>query len=85
MVKTAPPAVATPARKLSNKEREALKTLPKLIEKLEAEHAALSQKMSSAAYYQDSNSDLSGDAARLEQLEADTLEAYEQLEAVDGL
>ena len=85
VVKTAPPAVATPARKLSNKEREALKTLPKLIEKLEAEHAALSQKMSSAAYYQDSNSDLSGDAARLEQLEADTLEAYEQLEAVDGL
>ena len=85
VVKTAPPAVATPARKLSNKEREALKTLPKLIEKLEAEHAALSEKMSSAAYYQDSNSDLSGDAARLEQLEADTLEAYEQLEAVDGL
>lgn len=85
VVKTAPPAVATPARKLSNKEREALKTLPKLIEKLEAEHAALSQKMSSAAYYQDSNSDLSGDAARLEQLEADTLEAYEQLEALDGL
>jgi ATP-binding cassette subfamily F protein uup len=85
VVKTAPPAVATPARKLSNKEREALKTLPKLIEKLEAEHAALSQKMSSTAYYQDSNSDLSGDAAKLEQLEADTLEAYEQLEAVDGL
>jgi ATP-binding cassette subfamily F protein uup len=85
VVKTSTPAVATPARKLSNKEREALKTLPGLIEKLEAEHAALSEKMSSAAYYQDKHSDPAGDAAKLEQLEADTLEAYEQLEALDGL
>ena len=83
--KTTPTTKAEPApqpqkRKLTNKEREALKTLPKLIEKLEAEHSALSEKMASAEYYQDPNSKLSEDAARLEQLENDTLEAYEQWE-----
>lgn len=80
----APAAQAKSERKLSNKEREALKTLPSLIEKLEAEHAALSEKMASAEYYQDKNSDLSGDAQRLEQLESDTMEAYEQWEALGG-
>ena len=76
---------AAPARKLSNKEREALKSLPGQIEQLEAQHAALSEKMSTAAYYQDPSSDPAADAAKLEQLEADTLEAYEQLEALGGL
>jgi ATP-binding cassette subfamily F protein uup len=78
------PVAATPQRKLSNKEREALKTLPGLIEALEAEHTALSEKMATAEYYQDKSNDLSGDAAKLEQLEADTLKAYEQLEALEG-
>jgi ATP-binding cassette subfamily F protein uup len=82
----APPSTAAaPARKLSNKEREALKSLPGQIEQLEAQHAALSEKMSTAAYYQDPSSDPAADAAKLEQLEADTLEAYEQLEALGGL
>ena len=80
----APVPVAAPARKLTNKEREALKTLPGLIEKLEAEHTTLSEKMASAEYYQDKSNDLSGDAAKLEKLEADTLDAYEQLEALEG-
>ena len=75
---------AKPTRKLSNKEREALKTLPGRIEALEAEHAALSEKMATAEYYQDSSNDPAADAAKLEQLETDTLEAYEQLEALEG-
>ncbi|MGJ8652411.1 MAG: ATP-binding cassette domain-containing protein [Opitutaceae bacterium] len=69
-------------RKLTNKEREALKTLPKTIEKLEAEHAKLSKKMASSEYYQDPKSNLTEDAKRLEQLESETLEAYEQWEAL---
>ena len=81
-VKAAPKAA--PARKLTNKEREALNSLPGLIETLEAEHTALSEKMASAEYYQDKSNDLSGDAAKLEKLEADTLAAYEQLEALEG-
>ncbi len=76
------PASAKPNRNLTNKEREAIKTLPGLIAKLEAEYATLSEKMASAEYYQDKSSDLSGDAKRLEQLEADTLEAYEQWESL---
>jgi ATP-binding cassette subfamily F protein uup len=75
---------STPTRKLTNKEREALKSLPQHIEKLEAEHAALSEKMASAEYYQAKDSDLSGDAKRLEQLEADTMAAYEQWEMLNA-
>jgi len=69
-------------RSLSNKEREALKSLPGKIEQLEVEHAALSEKMATAQYYQDSSNDPAADAARLEELETQTLEAYEQWEAV---
>jgi ATP-binding cassette subfamily F protein uup len=70
----------TPKRKLSNKEREALKTLPKKIEQMEAELEELSTLMASADYYQNPNSDLTGDAKRLEVLENEILEAYERLE-----
>lgn len=68
------------SRKLSNKERDALKTLPAKIESLEAEHAALSERMSSADYYQDKNNDPAEDAAKLEKLEEATLQAYEEWE-----
>jgi ATP-binding cassette subfamily F protein uup len=80
-VETAPPPVE---RKFTNKEREALKSLPKAIEKLEAEHTKLSTKMASAEYYQDPKSNLTEDAKRLEQLEAETLKAYEQWEALSA-
>jgi len=74
--------VKVSTRKLSNKEREALRVLPGLIEQLEAEHATLSEKMASADYYQDQSNDPANDAARIEQLEMQTLEAYEQWEAL---
>ena len=80
-----PPTPVQPARTLTNKEREALKTLPKKIEKLEAEHAALSAKMATADYYQNPSSNLAADAKRLEQLEAETLGAYEEWEALNAL
>ncbi len=90
---TAAPAPSAPATKaptpkartLSNKEREALKTLPAKIEQLEAEHTKLSALMATSEYYQDPKSNLSADAKRLEQLEADTLAAYEQWEALSEL
>jgi ABC transport system ATP-binding/permease protein len=71
------------SRKLNNKEREALKNLPDRIAQLEAEHAQLSEKMASSAYYQDPTNDVAADVKRLEQLEADTLAAYEQWEALE--
>jgi ATP-binding cassette subfamily F protein uup len=79
---TTPASAEAPKRTLSNKEREALKTLPGKIEKLEAAHEALSKLMASTEYYQDPASDLSGDAKRIEKLEQDILEAYEQWEAL---
>lgn len=84
---SATPETAKPPnkRKLSNKEREALKTLPATIEQLEKEHAALSGRMATSEYYQDKNNNPSQDAAHLEALETQTLEAYEQLEKLETL
>ncbi|MGJ8638444.1 MAG: ATP-binding cassette domain-containing protein [Opitutaceae bacterium] len=78
----APAAPQPKQRKLTNKERDALKKLPIKIEKLEKEHTALSEKMAQAEYYQDPKNDPAGDAARLESLEMETLEAYEALESL---
>lgn len=83
------PSVPTPdspiKRSLTNKEREALKSLPKKIERLEAENAALGQKMASAEYYLDDQSDLSGDAKKLEKLENEILHSYEEMEKLEAL
>lgn len=72
-------------RKLTNKEREALQTLPALIERLEAEHAALSAAMATPEYYQDSENDPAADAKKLEELEAKTLESYGEWEVLEEL
>ena len=72
-------------RSLTNKEREALKTLPVKIGDMEDEFAILSTRMASADYYQDSASDLTGDAQKLEILENEILLAYERLEALKSL
>lgn len=77
------PAPAAPKRNLSNKEREALKTLPGKIKQLEAEHEKLATLMASADYYQNSKSNLSGDAKKLEALESEILQSYEQLEKLE--
>lgn len=71
------------ARELSKKDREALAALPSQIEQLEAEHTALAARMATSEYYQDPASDLNGDAARLEKLEAQIAAAYEQWEALE--
>ena len=87
--KSAPsPEASTPAapkRTLSNKEREAVKTLPGKIEQMEAELEKLSTLMASADYYQDAKSDLTGDAKKLESLEEQILQSYEQLEELEAL
>ena len=72
-------------RSPTNKEREALKTLPVKIGYMEDEFAILSTRMASADYYQDSASDLTGDAQKLEILENEILLAYERLEALKSL
>ena len=51
-----------------------------LIAKLEAEYAQLSKKVVLADYYKDTKNDVAADVKKLEQLEADTLAAYERWE-----
>jgi len=73
----------TPKRSLNNKEREVLKTLPSKIENLETDLEKLSSLMASADYYQDPQSDLTGDAKKVEALEVEILRSYEQLEGLE--
>ena len=82
---TLPNSTTSKKRSLTNKEREALKTLPVKIGDMEDEFAILSTRMASADYYQDSASDLTGDAQKLEILENEILLAYESLEALKSL
>ena len=72
-----------PKRSLNNKEREVLKTLPSKIENLEIDLEKLSSLMASADYYQDPQSDLTGDAKKVEALEVEILKSYEQLEGLE--
>jgi len=76
---------ATNVRSLTNKERDALNKLPVKIEQLEAEHTELSRLMASAEYYQNPKSNLTTDAKRLAEIEAETLEAYQQWESLSAL
>ena len=73
----------TPKRSLNNKEREVLKNLPSKIENLEIDLEKLSSLMASADYYQDPQSDLTGDAKKVEALEVEILRSYEQLEGLE--
>lgn len=82
---TLPKSTTFKKRSLTNKEREALKKLPVKIGDMEDEFAILSTRMASADYYQDSASDLTGDAQKLEILENEILLAYERLEALKSL
>jgi hypothetical protein len=72
-------------RKLKNKEREALKTLPALIETLEAERDHLAASLHSPEYYGDSSNDPTRDAAHLSSLETRISDAYEQWSALETL
>ena len=72
-------------RKLLNKEREALRSLPLLIEKLEAEQEALAETMNDPSYYADKANDPKVDAEHLEDLQRRIMEAYEEWEQLDEL
>jgi ATP-binding cassette subfamily F protein uup len=72
-------------RKLRNKERDALKTLPALIETLETERDHLAATLNSPEYYRDSSNDPTRDAAHLSSLETRISDAYEQWGALETL
>jgi ATP-binding cassette subfamily F protein uup len=81
---SATPSSSSP-RKLRNKEREALKTLPALIETLEAERDNLAATLNSPEYYRDSANNPTLDTAHLSDLENHIRDAYDQWETLETL
>jgi ATP-binding cassette subfamily F protein uup len=72
-------------RKLSNKEREELKGLPKLIEKLEAEQEALHQAMTDPSFYQKSKDEITAATERAEAIPHELEKSFERWEELEGL
>jgi ATP-binding cassette subfamily F protein uup len=72
-------------RKLTNKEREELKNLPKRIEDLEAELETLQQTMTDPSFYQRSKEEIAASTARAEEIPEKLEEAFERWEALEGL
>ncbi len=73
------------SRKRSNKEREELKNLPKLIEQLEAEQETLHQTMADPAFYQKPKDEIAAATARAEEIPKKLEEAFERWEELEGL
>jgi ATP-binding cassette subfamily F protein uup len=77
--KDAAEAAAGPAkkvRKLSNKERVELDTLPKVIEKLETEQANLSTKLADPMFFKRSPVEVTHATERLHEIEAELAKAF---------
>jgi ATP-binding cassette subfamily F protein uup len=72
-------------RKLLNKEREALKELPKQIEQMEVDRDRITASMQAPDYYRNAENDPLGDQQKLEKLENKILEAYKTWEELEDL
>ncbi|NNJ70034.1 MAG: ATP-binding cassette domain-containing protein [Kiritimatiellales bacterium] len=72
-------------KKLTNKEREELKKLPKLIEELEAEQETLHQTMADPAFYQQTKEEIAVATARAEAIPNILEEAFERWEELERL
>ncbi|RKX44005.1 MAG: ABC transporter ATP-binding protein [Verrucomicrobia bacterium] len=83
--KTPTPEKQKSTRKLSNKEREELQNLPKLIEQLEAEQAALHDAMSDPAFYQKPKDEIATANTRAEEIPKKLEDAFERWEALESL
>lgn len=71
-------------RKLSNKEREALRTLPEKIEQMEASHRAFAEAIARPDYYSQSGETPAEAAAKLAEMEAEIERTYAAWEAVEA-
>ena len=81
----APKPKATTTRKLSNKERAELESLPKLIEQLETEQEELHQLMSDPAFYQQTKEKIAATSSRAEDIPKKLEAAFERWEALESL
>jgi len=83
--KEKPETGAYKKRKLLNKEREALKELPKQIEKMELKRDRITASMQQSDYYRNANNDPLADQQKLEGLEKEIFRCYELWEELDEL
>ncbi len=81
--KPKPVTEAPKKRKLLNKEREALATLPGKIEEMEAERDRITALMQETDYYRNSQNDPVGDQQKLEKLENEILQSYQRWEELE--
>ncbi len=81
----APAPEVSRKRKLSFKERQERDALPALIEKIEADIAALHAEMALPDYYRRSSDQIADGAARLKQWEGQLATAYERWEELEQL
>ena len=72
-------------RKLLNKEREALKNLPGMIEQMEADRNRITQAIQDPSYYRNPENDPMKDQAELERLELEISKSYEEWEELEAL
>ena len=79
------PAQKTNKRKLSNRERDELKTLPATIEKLETEFEQLQIQMSDPAFYRQKKEEISAANQRAESLPQELEKAYQRWEELDAI
>ena len=79
------PAKQKPSRKLYNKERGELKSLPKLIEQLEAELETLSQTMADPSFYQKTKDEIAVATARAEEIPKKLEDAFERWDELERL
>lgn len=81
----ASPPQKTSKRKLSNREREELKTLPATIEKLETELEQLQIQMSDSTFYRNRKEDIFTANQRAESLPQELEHAYQRWEELDAV
>ncbi len=80
----AQPPAAKAARKLSFNEKRELEELPKQIEKLDAEQAELTEKMSDPEFFQQEKEVIAASTQRLEQLEQELAQVYQRWEELEA-
>ncbi len=80
-----PPEKKKTSRKLTNKEREELKHLPKKIEQLEEELKTLQQAMADPLFYQQDKQKIAAATARAETIPHELEKSFERWEELEGL
>ena len=79
------PATPTPKQRLSYKEKRELESLPDKIEALEAEIAAIHDRMAQPDFYQQPSDVIATETAKVQELESELATAYERWEELEAI